>query len=37
MILGRWAWSSDGSNHDLYIVFNEDYTCELYERDSGEV
>ena len=24
MVLGKWAWSSDGENHDHFIVFKED-------------
>ena len=27
----RWEWSLDGITHDSYIVFNDDYTCELQD------
>ncbi len=29
LLLGRWAWSSDGTSHDHFILFNEDNTCSF--------
>jgi hypothetical protein len=29
MVLGKWAWSSDGENHDHFIVFKEDSLCSF--------
>ena len=29
MVLGKWAWSSDGESHDHFIIFNEDNTCKF--------
>ncbi len=27
MVLGKWAWSSDGMAHDHFILFKEDHSC----------
>jgi len=29
MVLGKWAWSSDGETHDHFIVFQEESLCSF--------
>ena len=29
MVLGKWAWSSDGETHDHFVMFDEDNTCSF--------
>ena len=37
MVLGRWAWSSDGKNHDHFIVFKEGQRCSFQDLNNRTI
>ena len=37
MVLGKWAWSSDGITHDHFIVFKEDHTCSFQNLKDNKI